>query len=144
MNQQEKSEMQQMSRFPNFINYRQNLIEKWGDKTVTEWEAMSVGQKQELLAVSVGPLIDRIHLAGCTCRIGEVERAKPLPHGHPNSLHHRRLAIDIHLVRDGKYQQDTEDHALFGEFWESLSPIHSWGGHFGDGNHYSIRHGRMR
>ncbi len=133
-----------MSRFKNYLDYRANIIERWGEDTTKEWESMSVGKKQELLAMSLPVLLNLMFLRGYTPRIGEVERARPLPHGHPNSLHHRRLAVDLHLVRNGYYMQESEDHAAFGEFWETLSPIHAWGGHFDDGNHYSIRHGTMR
>ncbi|MEN6622064.1 MAG: M15 family peptidase [Smithella sp.] len=54
------------------------------------------------------------------------------------SLHYDGLAIDIDLYKDGKYLDKTEDHKVFGEFWESLSPLCCWGGRFKDGNHYSI------
>lgn len=56
--------------------------------------------------------------------------------GHkPNSFHYKRLAIDLNLFKDGKYLDKTEDHKLLGEFWESIGG--SWGGKWGDGNHYS-------
>ena len=54
------------------------------------------------------------------------------------SKHHQRLAIDLNLFIDDVYQPSTEAHAPLGEFWESLRPDNSWGGHFQDGNHYSV------
>lgn len=57
--------------------------------------------------------------------------------GHKeNSLHYERLAIDLNLFKDGKYLITTEDHRPLGEFWESMGG--SWGGHYDDGNHYSL------
>lgn len=59
--------------------------------------------------------------------------------GHKEtSLHYDRLAIDLNLFRDGEYLISTEDHFPLGEFWESMGG--SWGGRFGDGNHYSLEH----
>ena len=57
---------------------------------------------------------------------------------HEHSCHYLRLAIDLNLFKDGKYLMTTEDHLIFGEFWESLGG--SWGGRFNDGNHYSLEH----
>jgi hypothetical protein len=60
-----------------------------------------------------------------------------------NSLHYEGLAIDIDLFKDGKYLTQTEDHRVFGEFWEGLHQDCRWGGRFKgcpDGNHYSINY----
>ena len=59
--------------------------------------------------------------------------------GHMNnSLHYKRLAIDLNLFKKGKYLTETSDHALLGQYWESLGG--AWGGRFEDGNHYSLKH----
>jgi len=59
--------------------------------------------------------------------------------GHKNnSLHYDRLAIDLNLFKNGKYMLSTEDHRQLGEFWELIGG--SWGGHYDDGNHYSLEH----
>lgn len=57
-------------------------------------------------------------------------------------LHGMRLAIDLNLFIDGKYRTDTESHRPLGEKWESMGG--SWGGRFGDGNHYSLAHGGFK
>uniref|UniRef100_A0A6M3JVF3 Putative peptidase n=1 Tax=viral metagenome TaxID=1070528 RepID=A0A6M3JVF3_9ZZZZ len=63
--------------------------------------------------------------------------------GHmKNSLHYIRLAIDLNLFKGGKYLADSDAHRELGEFWESIGG--SWGGRFGDGNHYSLGHGGRR
>jgi len=59
--------------------------------------------------------------------------------GHSeNSLHYKRLAIDLNLFKDGKYLTETKDHEPLGSFWKSIGG--SWGGDFKnkDGNHYSL------
>ena len=59
--------------------------------------------------------------------------------GHrKGSLHYKRLAIDLNLFKNGTYLTTTEAHRVLGEYWESLGG--SWGGRFGDGNHYSLQH----
>ncbi len=60
--------------------------------------------------------------------------------GIANSLHIKRLAIDINIFNEkGEYLNKTEDYELFGKFWESICPTNRWGGHFEkivDGNHF--------
>jgi len=58
--------------------------------------------------------------------------------GSKNSLHCRRLAIDLNLFRDCKYLSTTEAHRELGRYWESLNGYNRWGGRFNDGNHYEM------
>ncbi len=102
---------------------------------------MTIGEKQTLLTKSLVLLLQHMQFMGYEPRLKYVKR---LEGGHPNSLHKLSLAADIDLFRDGEYLTNTEDHALFGKFWESLGSLHAWGGHFDDGNHYSITHGSMK
>jgi hypothetical protein len=69
------------------------------------------------------------------------------PYGHPESLHKKKLAIDLNLFRDGQYLTSTDDHLLLARFWKLLHPDCTWGGDFldpatggprPDGNHYSF------
>ena len=53
------------------------------------------------------------------------------------SFHYNRLAIDINLFKDGRYLISTKSHESLGIYWESLDPECTWGGRWGDGNHYS-------
>jgi len=55
-----------------------------------------------------------------------------------NSLHESGLAQDLDMYINGEWQTRTEAHAASGALWESRHPLCRWGGHFGDGNHYSI------
>lgn len=109
---------------------------------------LTLGQKQELFMELLPRLIDFAHQQGFKLRGGELERSQAQAaanaatgKGIANSLHTQRLAIDLHLFRNGRYLTRTEDHKLLGDFWESLHPLCRWGGRFNDGNHYSITHG---
>lgn len=58
--------------------------------------------------------------------------------GHvKNSFHYKRLAVDLNLFIDDKYQTSTEAHRVIGMKWETMGG--TWGGRFRkkDGNHYS-------
>lgn len=57
--------------------------------------------------------------------------------GHKKgSFHYSGLAGDLNLYINGRYQRSTKAHLALGTFWETLGG--TWGGHFGDGNHYSL------
>lgn len=58
--------------------------------------------------------------------------------GISNSLHSRRLAVDLNLFIDGVYQEDSIAYEPLGRYWESIGG--SWGGRFTkpDGNHFSF------
>ena len=114
---------------------------------------MRLGAKQELFAKGIALLIQYATFRGYEIRFGEVERSKAeaTRKGFPNSNHTRRLAADLHLFKDGKYLSKTSDHTPLGEFWEGLTGEYSgehitfaWGGRFNDGNHYSLKHGRVK
>jgi hypothetical protein len=64
--------------------------------------------------------------------------------GIKNTLHAKRLAIDLNLFVNGVYMTDTEAYLPLGEYWESLGG--TWGGRFRkpDGNHFSIEHEGVR
>lgn len=59
--------------------------------------------------------------------------------GIKNSLHCKRLAIDINLFNEkGDYITDSKDYEIFANFWESLSPSNRNGINFkrSDANHF--------
>ena len=108
----------------------------------------TLGQKQRRFARMVGQLIAYAYANGYELTFGDAYR-DPRVHGAygtratgsysaPFSLHKQRLAIDLNLFRDGQYLTATEDHRPLGEYWESIGG--TWGGRFGDGNHYSLEH----
>lgn len=106
---------------------------------------MTLRQKQSLFIRLLAELIDFAYEEGYELTGGELWRssfeAKRLADsgiGIKNSLHCDRLAIDLNLFKNGKFLPNTDDHLILGMFWESLHPDCRWGGHFSDGNHYSI------
>ncbi len=110
---------------------------------------MTLSECQEIFARNVAKLITFIFTKGYSCTLGEAfrtpEQAKIYAQqgkGITNSLHCKRLAIDLQIFDpSNKYLTDTKDYAIFGEYWESLHPYNSWGGHFarGDGNHFQMQ-----
>ncbi len=98
-------------------------------------------QKQSRFVRMVGLLIDYAYLQGFELTFGD---AYALTGHKENSLHGKRLAIDLNLFRNGKYLTTTEAHLPLGEFWERIGG--TWGGRFStpDGNHYSLEHEGVR
>ena len=89
-------------------------------------------EQQSEFMLALGVLILFAYQQGYTLTGGDLWARD----GHKDgSFHYVRLAVDLNLFRDGVYLRETEDHRPLGEFWESLGG--TWGGRFGDGNHYS-------
>lgn len=111
---------------------------------------MTLGNKQRLFTKLIAQLILWAYENGYELTVGDAYRdprshgpfgeVKPGTYGRSKSNHKRRLAMDFNLFKDGKYQTTTEAHRELGEYWESLHPLCSWGGHYNDGNHYSLEH----
>ena len=103
---------------------------------------MTLREKQSEFVRMVCLLIDYAIQTGYDLTFGDAYRDPRVPYGHKNSLHRKRLAVDFNLFRDGVWLKETEHHRPLGEYWESIGG--TWGGRFGDGNHYSLAHGGMK
>ena len=108
---------------------------------------MTLREKQSLFAAHVAMLILHAVEMGYEVTFGdayrspeEASRLGALGLGIANSLHTKRLAIDLNLFRDGEYLPTTDSHRQLGEWWETQHALARWGGRFGDGNHYSFEH----
>lgn len=111
---------------------------------------MTLRQKQSVFTLRVARLILKANELGYELTFGEAwrspEEAKRLAKtgaGIARSLHTDRLAIDLNLFKDGQWLTTTEAHRPLGEWWERQSTdgaVCTWGGRFGDGNHYAIEH----
>lgn len=95
-------------------------------------------------------LLDYAWIRGYQVTLGETYRPQETAElyalqgkGAKASLHPLRLAVDLHLFRNGTFLTRTEDHAALGTYWESLDADCRWGGRFTrpDGNHYSLTWG---
>lgn len=118
-------------------------------------EPLTLGQKQRLFCYLVAELIVFAYNEGYELTFGEAWRTPEQAAlnakngvGIANSLHTRRLAIDLNLFRDvdsdgtPDYLTDSEDYATLGAYWKTLHPLCRWGGDFSrpDGNHFSLEH----
>ena len=110
---------------------------------------MTLGEKQRRFTELVARLISWAYDEGDELTFGEAYRTPEQAalnaqrgSGIANSLHTRRLAIDLNLFINGVYQQETAAYAKLGEYWKSLDPEARWGGDFkkSDGNHFSLEH----
>lgn len=121
---------------------------------------MTLGDKQRLFTLLIAELIVWAYAQGYELTFGEAQRSAAQAaanaaagKGISNSLHLKRLAIDLNLftdsspeVDDDVYQDTSEAHRPIGEKWESMHPLCRWGGRFSrpDGNHYSMEHEGVR
>ena len=108
---------------------------------------MTLFEKQKRFPLLVAKLIVKADELGYQVTFGEAWRPPEVAaiyakegRGISNSLHWDRLAIDLNLFKGGKWLRHTEDHRPLGEYWETLGEGCTWGGRFGDGNHYAITH----
>ncbi len=112
---------------------------------------MKMFQQQTKFAKDFASLIQYILSHGFYLSIGEVYRTPEQAEiyagqgkGIKNSLHIKRLAVDLNLfTSDGVYLTDSKDYEQFGKYWELLDPQNRWGGYFvnrggkiNDGNHF--------
>lgn len=105
--------------------------------------------KQQEFTLMIADLIYYAYANGYKLTFGEAYRTKEQAAlnakkgtGIKNSLHTQSLAVDFNLFKDGKYLNHTDGHRILGEYWESIGG--SWGGRFGDGNHYSLSHNGVK
>lgn len=103
--------------------------------------------KQQRFSLLVSHLIQKAHEMGYDITLGEAYRSPQeaarlatIGKGIKNSLHTRRLAIDLMLFKQGRYLDRSEDYEALGEWWEKQAPDAAWGGRFQDGNHFSLSH----
>ena len=112
---------------------------------------MTLGQQQRIFSFHVAKLILHAYELGYEVSLGEAFRPKDWAKimakrgkGIKNSLHCDKLAIDLNLFIDGKYQASTRAHRRLGLWWEKQHILCRWGGRFKDGNHYSMIRGGRR
>jgi hypothetical protein len=120
---------------------------------------MTLSERQQEFAQNVAQLILFIFNEGYTCTLGEALRTPEMAEiyakrgtGIKNSMHLKKLAIDLNLFKGGVYLTDTKNHRQFGEYWMSLDPRNRWGGDWDmdhltedgedDGNHYEMKEDR--
>lgn len=117
---------------------------------------MTLGDKQRLFAKLMGEFLVWCYAEDYEITFGEATRPPEVAElyasqgrGIANSLHNKRLALDLNLFTDSSlesdediYQSSSEAYRPLGEKWESMHPLCRWGGRFTrpDGNHFSLEH----
>lgn len=111
---------------------------------------MLLSELQRLFARDTVLLFQYMHDNGYEFTYGEAMRSPEQAEiyaqqgkGIADSLHCKRLAIDINLFKDGTYLNNTQDYEIIGKYWESISISNRWGGKFkrADGNHFERNEG---
>lgn len=114
---------------------------------------MTLGAKQRLFAQQIAYLIIWAYDNGYELTLAEAYRTPEQAAlnaragtGIANSLHTKRLALDLNLFKGGVFLTSSEAHRPLGEKWESMHELCRWGGRFSrpDGGHYSIEHEGVR
>ena len=100
---------------------------------------MTLSQRQSDFMYMLAQLIFFAYQSGYKLTGGDLWARERDNHHIKGSFHYDRLAIDLNLFKDNIYLRSTESHLPLGEYWESLGG--SWGGRWGDGNHYSLGEG---
>ncbi len=115
---------------------------------------MNLISKQKLFARLIAKFILEAYDKGYEITLGEAWRPAETAalyakegKGISNSLHTSRLAVDLNAFRGGVLLTRTEQYGELGLIWEGYSTGEyqcAWGGHFKDGNHFSIAHQGVR
>ena len=96
-------------------------------------------EKQLTLPGMIARLIIYADSLGYRLKFSYAKRCDNCEVGLPHSLHKLALAVDFDLFNsENQYLSGTEDHRPLGEYWERIGG--TWGGRWGDGNHYSLAH----
>ena len=66
--------------------------------------------------------------------------------GIANSVHTKKLALDIFRYVNGRISWKNEDYEEMGEKWKSMHPLARWGGDFRrkDSVHFSFEHNGVK
>jgi len=115
---------------------------------------MTLIEKQKAFPLLLATFYTRLSALGYEFTLGDSYRDPALARyyadlgiGIKNSNHCLRLAQDINLFKNGVFLVNDRDYKEAGLLWESLSTSNitcSWGGHFGDGDHFSIVHNGVK
>lgn len=110
---------------------------------------MTLRQARQKFSKMVSKLLRWLDEDGQAYAIDMARRCQTCQIGHPKSLHKLGLAIDLLFYDDpdgdgdpDNYRQDMAAYVRAGHYWESIGG--TWGGRFGDGNHFSLAWGGMR
>lgn len=108
----------------------------------------SLSSKQMKFALMVAELIKYAGQYGYGVTFGETYRPPETcelyarqGRGIPNSLHAKRLAVDLNVFDDGKYCTDAYPYHFLHDYWDLLGGAERIAG---DLNHFSLEHEGVR
>lgn len=113
----------------------------------------TLGQLQRAHVLLTAKLIEFIYAQGFEATWGETFRTPAQAAanaasgaGISNSLHIKRLAVDLQLFKDGVYITDPTAYKPLGAYWKTLDPLACWGGDFKsvDADHFSLTYGGVK
>lgn len=109
---------------------------------------MTLREKQSLFAINFAKLILRAQFYGYEVTLGEVFRTPEQQQWYVSrglsktlkSKHLNRLAGDLNLFVDGKYQTTREPYEPLAAYWKELHPSNVAGFDWGwDANHFEMQ-----
>jgi len=110
---------------------------------------MSLNKKQVEFTKCVGRLLHAAHQQGIDVILAEAYRTPEQARwyaeqgkGIVNSVHTKKLAVDLFVYKDGTVSWDKADYSRLGGIWKALHPLARWGGDFKrrDAVHFSFFH----
>lgn len=114
---------------------------------------MSLNEKQAEFTFTIARFIVWCHNSGYPVIGAELYRTKEQAEwyaargrGIKNSLHCKKLALDMFLMKDGTITWDPEDYKPLGKKWKAMHPLARWGGDFPnrDAVHFSFEHNGVK
>ena len=114
---------------------------------------MSLNAKQALFTECIGRLLRYAFANGLPVIIAEAYRTPEQAEiyarqgkGIKNSVHRKKLAVDLFRFKNGTISWDKKDYEDLGRYWKSLNPDARWGGDFKnrDAVHFSFEHNGVR
>jgi D-alanyl-D-alanine dipeptidase len=97
---------------------------------------MTLREKQSRFAELVSEFLTWLYSSGYEVTFGEVYRPDHMQKWYfdngfsttMNSLHNKKLAIDLNIFKNGKWITDKNDLINIGTKWEAMDNNNRWGG----------------
>lgn len=98
---------------------------------------MTLSKAQAVFLINQAKLVLWVKNQGWELTGGELYRPEAMADlyaqqgiGIKNSLHIKKLAIDLNLLVGGVLSLSIEAYKPLGDYWKSLDPLNHWGGDF--------------
>jgi hypothetical protein len=110
---------------------------------------MSLNKKQARFTECLGELLTYATATGQYVILAEAYRTPEQAaiyakqgKGIKNSVHTKKLAVDLFRYKDGSVTWDRDEYQKLGDYWKTLDPDARWGGDFRnrDAVHFSFTH----